>query len=244
MPSSSNPVAAFAITLVLAACASPPPKIALSEQAAANLDDLTLIRPPQETGLTVMTIGHAAGMFGLVGGAIAASDQQDKSARFTELMKAQKFSASEALVSTLAQQLTAAGYRVDVQDGPWQREGDRYVLQKDKLPRDRPILVVTPRIVGYVANTAFSDYQPTMWVITTLLGKDQIELYRGFHSTGWKSMTGGERWKYTPGKASFANFEALTQKPDQAAAALNASAQLISASIADDLRRDAALRRQ
>jgi len=149
-----------------------------------------------------------------------------------------KFSLTDAVTKAIEQKLLAAGYQVEVQDGPWEKTEDgKYALKKDRLPQDKVVLVISPRIGGFVADTVVSDYQPTIWIVATLLGKDRSEIYRGFHSTGWKSKISSERWKYSPPKTTFPNFDALMAKPEQAAIALNESAQLISESVAEDLRR-------
>jgi len=227
---------------LLAACASPQPKVALDDQTAQELNTITIVRPPQELTLVVHNLGHPATAFGIIGGAIAASDEQDKSNRFSEAMIAQKFSARSALLSALERGLVQAGYKVEITDGEWVKADGKYTLQYDKLPKDRVVLVVSPRIVGYVTTSVVADYQPTMWVVATLLNKDHVEIYRGYHSTGWKSQFNGELWKFTAAKTAFPNFDALLGDPQKSASALRESADAISASIAADLRKGASPR--
>lgn len=117
----------------------------------------------------------------------------------------------------------------------------RYALQYDKLPKDKIVLVVTPRIIGYVTTSPVADYQPTLWVVTTLLNKDRVEIYRGYHSTGWKSQINGELWKYTGSKTTFPNFDALLANPERSAAALREGADAISSSSVSDLRKKPAI---
>src|SRR4051812_3963192 len=108
------------LTLALAACASRPERIALSEDAAAAIDSLTIVRPP-DASLIVENHGHPGAILGgFTGTTIAAIDTQLKSNRFTAVMRSAKFSAADVLAALLAQKLTAAGYRVRIEDGYWE----------------------------------------------------------------------------------------------------------------------------
>lgn len=108
-----------ALITLLAACASPQPKVALDDQSAQQIQTISIVRPPKEFRLAVLNLGHPGMAFGLIGGAIAAADEQDKTKRLTDAMIAQTFSPSDVLVAALERDLTAVGYKVEIADGAW-----------------------------------------------------------------------------------------------------------------------------
>ena len=222
------------LALALAACAARPPKLDLSEDAAAGIESVTIVRPP-DASLVIVNYGHPGVLLGgFTGNTIAAVDLQLKSDRFTAAMRGVKFSAADALASLLAQKLAAAGYRVRIEDGYWERQEGRYALKLEKLPADSTVLVVAPIILGYV-STIREDYQPTITLASTLLGKERARIYRAYHSTGHKPNSG--EWKHTASARRFANFDALMADPAASALALNQAADLVTTSIVEDLRR-------
>lgn len=222
------------LALALAACAARPPQVDLSDDVAAGIESVTIVRPP-DASLVIENYGHPGiWLGGITGTTIASVDLQLKSDRFTAAMRGVKFSAADVLASLLAQKLAAAGYRVRIEDGYWERQEGRYALKLEKLPADSTALIVAPIILGYV-STIKEDYQPTITLASTLLGKERARIYRAYHSTGHRPSSGD--WKHTASTRRFANFDALMADPAASALALNHAADLVTTSIVEDLRR-------
>ena len=237
MISRSKALLAALALVALAGCATPE-KVALNKEAAGEVDTVTLVVAPDPKKYTISNLAHPGLMFGLVGGAIAAADQANKENRFARIAHSEKFSVSSALAKAVEQKLVAAGYKVRLQDGQWEEKDGKLSLQADKFPAEAgAILVVSPTIVGFVAGyTDKTHYLPTIHAAATLLGKDRkTALYKGFHSTGWQPN--GEAWRHTKAQKTFADFDALVAQPKESTAALELSAEAISTSIAEDLRR-------
>jgi hypothetical protein len=226
-------LAAFAAS-ALAGCATPE-KVAFKQDAAAAIETVTIVVAPEPKKYTVLNLAHPGMLFGAIGGAIAAADQANKENKFSKLAQSEKFSVTAALATATEQKLVAAGYRVDVQQGHWEEKDGKYVLQAEKIPAQAGhVLVILPSVVGYVATAAY--YQPTIHAVASLLDKDRkTVLYKGFHSTGWQPM--GEAWRHTKVDRKFPDFDALMAEPKESSPALYLSAEAISASIAEDLRR-------
>jgi len=225
-------LAAF-LSLALAACTTQLERIALSDDAAAGIDSVTIVRPP-DASLVVENYGHPGLILGgITGTTVYGIDMRVKSDRLTAAMRSAKFSAADVLASQLGQKLAAAGYRVHIEDGCWEAQDGRYVLRLEKLPADSTALVVAPMIFGYVA-TLKQDYMPTITLATTLLGREHARLYRAYYAVGYKPS--GE-WKHTPVAARFADFDALMADPAVSALALSQAADAVTTSIVDDLRR-------
>lgn len=226
--------AAASLAFALVACGSLPERIGLSEDAAAAIDSVTIVRPP-DASLVVENYAHPGALLGgITGTTIYSVDMRLKSDQFTAAMRGAKFSAADMLAALLAQKLAAAGYRVRIEDGCWQAQDGRYALNLDKLPADSTALVVAPMIFGYV-STLKDDYMPTITLASTLLGKKHARIYRAYHAVGYRP--GGEEWKHTPLAPRFANFDALMADPAGSALALGQAADLVTSSIVDDLRR-------
>lgn len=237
MISRSKALLAALAMLFLAGCATPE-KVALNKQAAGEVDTVTLVVAPDPKKYTVSNLAHPGLMFGLVGGAIAAADQANKENRFSKIAQSEKFSVSSALARAIEDKLSAAGYKVRVQEGQWEEKDGKLALQAHTLPPDAgAILVISPSIVGYVASHSDkTHYLPTIHAAATLLGKDRkTELYKGFHSTGWQPN--GDAWRHSKARKTFPDFEALMAEPKESTGALALGAEAISASIAEDLRR-------
>jgi hypothetical protein len=223
----------LAAAILLTGCASPVPKVDLTEEMARSIDTITIVRPPQRLGVAVQNLGHPGMAFGAIGGLVAAADAKRKTEAFTAAMASHKFSVTDVLTRAIERRLTAAGYKVTLIDGVWEEKEGRFALQKDKLVSEGNLLILMPRIVGFV-STVTADYMPTLWVIATLESRDRKEIYRGYHSTGWQPSVG--EWKHTKPARIFRNFDELMAKTEESASALTDSADFISASIVGDLR--------
>jgi hypothetical protein len=227
--------ATIAFVLALVGCASPAPKIDLSADAAGSLDTITLVRPAKQQQLIVQNLAHPGIAFGAIGALIAASDMKDKTSQFNKALAQQNFSFADTLTAAVERKLAEAGYRVKVEDGAWVEKDGKYILTKDQLPGDGPVLILATSVAGFV-STVSDDYMPSIWLVARLMAKDRTtEVYRGYHSTGWEPK-GGE-WKYTKATRTFKDFGALMANPSDSAAAIGHASEVIATSIVQDLRR-------
>src|SRR5690349_4305035 len=71
----------FGFACAFSACASPPPEQAFNKIANASIHRIALLKVP-ETNLRVINMGSAFGGFGLIGAALAESDEDSKSQAF------------------------------------------------------------------------------------------------------------------------------------------------------------------
>ncbi|HET7773637.1 MAG TPA: hypothetical protein VFK82_07405 [Burkholderiaceae bacterium] len=230
-------VFSIASLLLLAACASPVPKIDSTPAALARVKTIAVIRAPEPKTYTVVNFGHPGMAFGLVGGLIAAGDQKSKQDELSAAMKqGNPALTSAALPEALVSQLNQMGFQARVEDAPWAEVDGKYTLPFDKINSDADaVVVVSPTIVGFIATGLTSDYYPTMTAVVTLLGKDRKEpLYRGYHATGWQPKADG--WRFSPAKTTFGNYAALMADPKKSADALSEAARNVAASVARDLR--------
>jgi hypothetical protein len=232
----------LSITALLAAlvgCASPVPKVDVTPQQLATVSTITIYRLPEFKEYTVLNIGHAAGGFGLIGGLIAAADQQSKQSRLSAALNERGFTLASHLPEQVAQQLNKRGYKTEIKDGPWEKIDDKgYKVNVEKIQDSTDaVLVLVPTIVGFVSPQFSTQYLPTITVSATLLGPDRkTPLYRGYHAAGWQPKAEGWRNADPPAK-TFGNFEELMADLSITATALQGACQGVAKTIAEDLTR-------
>ena len=224
------------LPLVLAACAAPAPQVAVSSQQLSAIRTVAVVRAPEPEGYTVINLGHPGIAFGVIGGAVAASDMKQKSDQLSSALRAQGGGFTTKLADLMVLRLAAAGYDARVEDAPWQMEEGRQRLDFEKIHSDADVvLVLSPQIVGFVARGMTSDYLPSLTVVATLLDRQKQQIYRGYHSYGYTPKQEG--WKAAAPRTTFPNFDALMADPVATAAALRVAGNAIADSVAGDLRK-------
>ena len=221
---------------LLTACAGPVKKVDASREKLATIRTIAVIRPPEPKAYEVMNFGHPGLAFGVIGGAIAASDQSSKKNLLNASYKERNLAASSKLAGSIAEQLNSSGFEAIVEEGPWEEVDGKFKLSLDKISSTADgVLVVTPTLEGFVATTT-QDYMPTVTAVVVLLGKDRKEqLYKGFHSSGWAPM--GDGWRITLAKVTFRNSDALIQDTKASSEALVNAAIAIGQTVGTDLRK-------
>ena len=233
-------LSAIVIAMLLVACAGPVPKIDLAPSAMTNMKTITIVRPPEPKVYAVFNFGHGGMAFGLIGGLVAAADQNSKQEQLAKTYKENGVSVCSELSQKIADRLNGLGFNARVEDAPWEEVDGKQILPFKKIISDADaVLVVSPTVIGFVATGLAggysNDYLPTIATVVTLLGRDrEAPIYRGYHVTGWK--LGAEGWKYTPPTTTFPNFEALNSNPKVSANSLTDAAEKIANSIATDLK--------
>ncbi len=224
-----------ALATLVTACAGPVPKMDMSTDNISTIRTIAVVRPPGPKTYAVLNFGSPAMAFGLLGGLVAAHEQNSKQEALTAAYKAQGSFGTSNLASGIASKLTAAGFEANVEDAPWEEAEGRYKLPFENIKSSADaVLVLFPTIVGFVATGMTADYLPTITVVAVMLGKDRKQqLYRGYHASGWTPKAEG--WKSSPAKVTFSNFDALMADPKTSAAALTGAADAIASSIAGDL---------
>lgn len=221
--------------ITLAACAGPGPRIDATAEALANVRSIAVIRAPEPTTYMVVNFGHPGGAFGLVGGLFAAADQNSKQDRLSDAIAASGHSVTASLVESVADMLSRAGFETVVEDGITDDSDGRQTILLEKVQsKTDAVLVISPRIIGFIAGSATSDYLPTIAVVATLHGNEAGEhLYRSSHVAGYKPKAG--EWRTSPAGTTFANFDALMANPERTAQSLTEAARAVATTIADDL---------
>jgi hypothetical protein len=231
---------ALLCALLLVACAGPVPKINLAPNAMTDIKTITIVRPPEPKIYTVANFGHGGMAFGLIGGLVAAADQNSKQEQLAKTYKENGVSVCSELSQKISERLNSLGFNARVEDAPWEEVDGKQVLPFKKINSDADaVLVVSPTIIGFVATGLAgghnNDYLPTIASVVTVLGKDrETPIYRGYHVTGWQLKAEG--WQYTPPTTTFPNFDALYSNPKVSSISLMDAAAKIANSIAMDLK--------
>lgn len=232
-------------TILLVACAGPVPKIDLAPKAMASIKTIDVVRPPEPKMYAVVNFGHPGMAFGLVGGIVAAADQNNKQEQLARAYRENGVAVCSELSQRIADRLNEMGFNARVVDAKEvkgvdleEANGKKTLQYKDINSNSDAILIVMPTKIGFVATGLAgghnNDYLPTISSIITLLGKDrQNPIYRGYHVTGWQLKAEG--WRYTAPTTTFSNFDALISNPKNSSASLMDAAAKIANSIAKDL---------
>jgi hypothetical protein len=227
-------------SLFLIGCASTHiQKVDTSPEALAPIKTIAVIRPHALKRYAVVNLMPMSGMaFGAIGGAIAYRNQVSKEKSLKNVLENKCQTFPNIFADAIAGNLAADGYQTTTEDGPWEETPDgkgKIDFEKIQSQADA-VLVVTPALVGFVTESSFADYKPTINAVATLLGKDRKQIiYQGYHSSGWKPR--GDAWTSSEPKKRFSNFDALLADPSQSADALNDAARAIASRIGADLKR-------
>lgn len=231
-----KPMLAAAVCMLLAACATPPvPRLEASPQAMAKVKTIAVIRVPEPKAYAVLNFGHPGMAFGLIGGMVAAADQSSKEGRLSQALKDAGFAFNDPFVNEIAGELAKAGFESCIEETSWEERDGKHWVQFNQIRSEADaVLVVTPTIIGFVATDARSDYQTTVTVVATLLGRDRNEVvHRGFYASGWIPKAQG--WRYASSSKAFANFDQLVSDPKQTGESLRAAGASIAKTLASDL---------
>ena len=217
-----------------AACAAPPLKnIDVTPPALSHIRSVAVIRPPEMKIYAVINLGHPGRYLGLFGQLAAGSNKIDMEAKLAQALEPQKLSIHSALADNLAANLSRLGFEARTEDGQWKLEGKIYVLGNH--PDADAVVVISTRVVGFVAEGANTDYVPTILAMATLSDRSQTVIYRRYHAAGYHPNEEG--WRHTSANVTFPNFESLMASPVKTGDSLNAAASAIASTIAADLRR-------
>jgi len=228
-----------AMTLT-AGCASMT-RVELAQDRLASIRSVDLVMPPEpETYGVSMTAHPGAAVGGAVGAVIIMADQSAKTDRVKHALEGQRISITSTMANLLVQRLKATGYRVRQIEASWDTQSLPRSVNVAAVESDADaLLVVTPRGVGFIAETAISPYEPTVMAEATLLGRDhKAVLYHGLHAAGHGPSTG--QWRKVPARRSFADIEGLVANPAATASALTEAGTDVARAIADDIRLNAA----
>jgi hypothetical protein len=221
---------------LLAACASAPQKQA-SKQTLAEIKTIVILRPPEPKTYAAMYFTGPASLFGAIGGLIAAGDISKKQDTLTAAFKVQNYSFCPRVADKIAANLTAMGYQARAEDGPWEEYGAGYKFHPEKLKTDADAtMILVPGLTGFVAQSTFHDYLPTMVISAKLVGRDgKEELYLTKNVVGWEPKFGD--WRMIPAKTRFANFDALMADVPATAQSLMDAGDAIVLVVTEDFKR-------
>lgn len=226
--------------MLLIACAAPVPKIDLAPNAMTNIKTIGIILPPEPKIYAVANFGHGGMAFGLIGGLIAAADQNSKQEQLAKVYKEYGVSVCSELSKKISDRLSSLGFNTRIEEASWEEVNGGHTLPFKKINSDSDaVLVVSPTTIGFVATGLTdgysNDYLPTIASVVIMLGKDRENpIYRGYHVTGWNIKAEG--WKHTPPENRFSNFDALYLDPKTSSTSLTDAAEKIAHSIALDIK--------
>ncbi|HEX5314745.1 MAG TPA: hypothetical protein VFX38_07585 [Gammaproteobacteria bacterium] len=194
---------------------------------------MTVYSPP---GFTVSIRTPVGASFGLIGGAIAAGEINEKSAEFTKAVAAQGFSVQQALTEQLKADLEAEGYAVDLV--PATRSGDSFLRSYPQGSGGEAWLdvVVKDHSVGYRAAGNKTSYYPYVLVSAQLVGPGGGVLYSQQLVYNPIHPPKNARTIAPSGEYAYANFDQLMADPARATAGLKQAVAQIAAAIAADLK--------
>jgi hypothetical protein len=230
-------IAALALT---AGCASMT-RVELAQDGIAGIHSIDVVMPPEPAAYAVTMANHpGAAVGGALGAVIIIADQTAKTNRVKQALEGQRISITGTMASVLVQRLKATGYRVRQIEAPWNQQSLPPSINVAAVTSDADaLLVIAPRTIGFVAETAIAPYQPTVQADVTLLGRDhKTVLYHGLHAAGIGPGVGD--WRTVPARRSFADVDGLVANPAATASALTESGTDIARAIADDIRLNAA----
>jgi len=223
--------------LLLGACASVP-RQEFDKQAQGAVKKIALLQVPEPKEISVINIGGASGMFGLIGGLAQAGDIQSKTNQYTDKMRQMNLQMGAEIAQALQRELKKQNYEtVYLSD---QRPAIKNENQADysaiRTDADA-ILDVWYVAVGYLSTANSFDYKPWVRVSARLVSaKDHSQLYfRAFNYGADLTSEGIENVGADP-KYAYRNFDLLMSKADESAEGIKSGVNPIAVRIGEQLR--------
>ena len=208
----------------LAGCAAPF-KQSFEPRNAGAIRTIALVEPVEPEGYVAFDYGHPGMYMGLVSGIVTGSHLEEDGRKFTMHLRQAGFEIARRLGERTAFELERRGYDV------------RRVSHADYATGVDAVLMLEPRMVGYVAPRMLTDYIPALSVVAELMpaGKPDAEpLYRDGFIFGWQSFSGWWVNLPSPKEYSYRNFADLIKRSEEAADGLWLGADRIAERIASD----------
>lgn len=236
--------ALFFVAIALTGCATIE-KQAFNRDANLGIRKVALIEPRPSTGFGILIQNHPALHLGLIGAAAYAAEMNTKSNTLDAVMKPLGWSLTDALTTSVAEELKKNGYevvRVNL-------KRDSLTLVKDYAeyksnPDFAPALTadawidLATRDPLYVANGPTSDYVPSIGLTVRMVSaKDQTVLYREDFLYGYVFQMGRLQPVLVPSAPEFrfANMQLLTADPKKTLEGMVQGVPLLAKKIADDI---------
>jgi hypothetical protein len=186
----------------------------------------------------VVNLGHPGYAFGAIGGAIVATDQNDKQTRLAQALQPHAPATTERLGQEVVEHLKRMDYDARRSEARWNKAGaGQAPIDLATLPGDADaVLVLEPRVTGFVSPPG-DDYRPTVQTEARLYGTaGGALLLHAMYGTGWTREQ--DLIKYTATHLpAFKNFDALLADPPATAQSLQRAASLLAERVAQDLQR-------
>ena len=233
-------LASIAMSSALSACASMRPSQAFDKPHHAEIRHIALLRVP-DPQLKVTNLGGSLGAFGLLGGAMAAADEDTKSHEFADAV-AREMPLATLMRDALESGLKKQGYLVTLEDQrpiepPLDQQTADDVANYSKLKTEADaILDVSFLSAGYLSPPGSGDYVPWLHVKATLVSaRSRTPLYVDWLVYGAKF---GVRKEYFPTARPYAygSFSDLMDKRRDASEGLARGIEPIAGRIAQQLR--------
>ncbi len=216
----------------LAGCATP--RQPYNRAAHQDIKVACLLQPGAGSDYEVVNLGHPGGMFGLIGGLIAAADAYSKTTEFTNAAKKLGLDVPEAFKQALVAAIESRGYRVKVLDVKRPRPG---LLEKyDALDAECDAYVDTVIRAAYLSASATADYFPSVVASVRVVKRRTLEIVYGESIAYGFQYSGGTPVQITADpKYRFKDFPALMANVPLATAGLQRGVPDVVTQIGRDL---------
>lgn len=214
------------------------PKVDLTDDSLSDIKVISVIRSPEPKEYVIGDDASLAVMFGIVGAMIGETMVKSKTEILIETMKKGTTTPFPIMLADdIVAALSRKGFEVKQEAPPW--EWERKFEHQSRIQSinsdSDAILIIDPMFLGFDRPSAVKGYAPFVQVHVTLLGKDRQKiLYRGFYRTGIEG-DGYQKRRIVEPVAYFDGFDAITENPQKAAAAMQETILSISRLIVEDL---------
>jgi hypothetical protein len=221
-------IAVACLALAVSACVTHPNQ-SLDASAKTNIKRIAVVEVRPAQNYSVNYIKSGAGVFGLVGGLVKASDLTAKSEQITTKIKENgNPDIANFITEGLVRGLREKGYVVTTVKPayPATNAGTEKQATNQYAPVDADaVLEITLIAVGFWATSSLDDYQPTIRTSVTLTSaRNGAVLYTERLTSGVDFDNSTIKKLDSDPKYSYKNFEALSNSLSQATDGLRAGA--------------------
>jgi hypothetical protein len=220
--------------VLFSGCVSVPHQ-AYNKALHGEIKRIGLVKVSNPAEYSINLVNHPGAGFGLIGGLIAAGDNDSKSKTFTQQQVDKYIRLGPDLTEELSKSLIETGFEAILVDAGDKARTD-YLKDYPSIECDA-YLDATIKTAGYWAQFVSTPYLPTMFVSARLVeAKDKTVLYTATVFVTDGSVPTGAEQLYPDNAYAFQDFSSLKAAPERAADGLKGAATAIAKQIAKDLK--------
>jgi hypothetical protein len=226
--------------VILINCGCIAPNIDLASEDLSSIETIAVIKSPE---IKSYVFDRCCGWHAITASTYerrdaSLVDPENKIGRIKQTLNYLNLKIPLALAEDTVEDLSRAGFQARLEVGaPWRPASfwrGKKIKHEDIQSDADAVLLIDLVSFSFETDTYSGPYWLNIWVRATLLDKTRKNiLYRGNHTFGGRQIE--EEWRHTPSTVTYADFDQISDNPEQVASHIAEGISGIASTIASDL---------